>query len=244
MGVTILVTLALAALAVWLSTRPAASSQPPTVMPNPTLPPVEQMRQRHTHRSDILLSSQAAQELIADSSITALASPQTGSSVGWYIENDEGPPTKINYYFNQTQPRWGDLESSWCLVWFASKMSYLYFALYTLPENDGYDQETWFRSRKVYDTLSVDDLPTEAPILLYIGVDPPVHPLLNHYKIHGDSSDSDRLAEPPIVQNTEKIAFISVQTASNQAANMNAFTVIELGYMTRGHQYSYQLLAT
>jgi len=106
---------------------------------------------------------------------------------GWYFKNDGTfPVNKINWYFfayTQATVLYGQVSSFWAVVTvYTTKLPFL--SLYTIPQGDGQDGASWYRSRVSY----VGTNPSSpGTYLLHIGADPGVYPGLERIPLTRDS---------------------------------------------------------
>lgn len=106
---------------------------------------------------------------------------------GWYFKNDGAfPVNKINWYFfayTQATVLYGQVSSFWAVVTvYTNKLPFL--SLYTIPQGDGQDGASWYRSRVSY----VGTNPSSpGTYLLHIGADPGVYPGLERIPLTRDS---------------------------------------------------------
>jgi hypothetical protein len=92
---------------------------------------------------------------------------------GWYFKNAT-TGQKINWYFfsyTQQVVQYGQVNSFWMVVTtYTNKLPFL--SLYTLPQADGLNAASWYRSRVSY----VGTSPGPGTYLLHFGADPGVYP--------------------------------------------------------------------
>lgn len=113
---------------------------------------------------------------------------------GWYFTNTGGG-NKINWYvYTQDlaadkQSTIGEMKSIWFDFWPRSTSTRIPFiALYTVPQGDGNDGASWYRSRFVYE---LEPAPTPWQItnnvyrghVMYVGENPNVFPQYPHHQL-------------------------------------------------------------
>ena len=162
----------------------------------------------------------------------------TGELSGWLYEN-AGGGEKINLYLfaqdpadsNDTKYTLGEIITVYL------KLSNLHnevtrlphIAVYTLPLGDGLDAQSWYRSRIVYDQLSIpaNFFDGTNPIIAYNGAVPQSDVSLNHIDLPIEAAFSEGPQE-----DSELVTLIAVSTDSSAAAGVYDFALDELCVIT------------
>lgn len=123
-------------------------------------------------------SSVAPANTVYESNAQVFADGAAGSAdpsgrEGWYFKNTTAG-RKVNWYFfsyTQQTVQYGQVNSFWMVVTtYTNKLPFL--SLYTLPQADGLNAASWYRSRVSY----VGTSPGPGTYLLHFGADPGVYP--------------------------------------------------------------------
>ena len=167
-----------------------------------------------------------------------------GTTAGWYFKNSADLTNKVNWYHVQNLSFSADmnltsLTNQWAVVDVRAEGS-PHFVVYTLPEGDGNDYTSWYRSRLVYSPTIGLDLTAYIgqTIMLYWGDEPLEDPLLPRVEC---TIDAVATVGPQGQDETVSIAALS--TSTGFAAGNYEFVVSELGYTFQGAEQVSELLA-
>ena len=191
--------------------------------------------------SSVLLNNNAA--VYADGA-QGLAEPQNIEQ-GWYFTNDEAGK-KINWYFVGSQNvayqiTKATLKNSYARVKMLKTTGDIFFAVYTAPQYDGYDQ-FWFRSRYVYAGGDFSGISADQEIIIYWGEEPTDHPTLTRVQLTLDANSSLISTHPDITN--DAIFSVALSTNSAEAVGNNEFVVKNLGYKNEQYTQDYVLEST
>jgi len=131
---------------------------------------------------------------------------------GWYFKNTT-QGQKINWYFfsyTQQTVQLGQVSSFWAVVTtYTNKLPFL--SLYTLPQADALNGDSWYRSRRAY----VGTNPAvPGTYLLHVGADPGVFPGLQRIPL----TSSPEIERGPQGA-TEVVMTVAFSTDSSASAN-------------------------
>ena len=169
---------------------------------------------------------------------------------GWLYEN-AGGGDKLNLYLfaqdpadsNDTKYTLGEIDTVYVkLSNLHSEVTRLpHIAIYTLPLGDGLDAQSWYRSRIVYEQLSIppDFFDGTNPIIAYNGFTPQSDLSLNHINLPIEPNFS----EGP-QGDGEQVTFIVVSTDSSAAAGVYDFALDELCVITSDNRQLVNITTT
>ena len=157
---------------------------------------------------------------------------------GWLYKN-AGGGEKINLYLFAQDPAdsddttytLGEIETIYMkLSNVHNEVTRLpHIAVYTLPLGDGQDAQSWYRSRIVYEQLTLPDTLFDGtnPIIAYNGFVPQSDLSLQHIDLPIEATFSEGPQE-----DSERVTLIAVSTDSSAAAGVYDFALDELCVIT------------
>ena len=164
------------------------------------------------------------------------------TTAGWHYKNSDDLTQKINWNHVQNINFAADmnltsLTNQWAVVDVRAAGA-PYFKVYTLPEGDGNDECSWFRSRLVYKPAGDLTAYIGQTIMLYWGEDPEEDPLLPRVEctLYAPETVGPQGAD-------ERITLASLSTAMAQPEGTYEFVASKLGYTFSGATQVSALLA-
>ena len=143
---------------------------------------------------------------------------------GWYFKNAVAGE-KIHWYFydgmNQPSVSLGDF-SAFAVMTFDSVKAPI-MAAYTLPQGDGQDSESWYRSKKTFSQMSVTPV-VGKKYLVFFGQNPAIHPELPRIELLPSASNT---VGP--LNSSEPVYLASFGSNSSDLVNSAQFMVESVG---------------
>lgn len=148
----------------------------------------------------------------------------TGAVSGWYFDNPLN--LKVNWYESNINPRFADWSGYAAWVRYDNINSLTYLAVYTMPQNDGNDRASWYRSRVILLINSAGNVAQYEDCIATFRSDPSgVDPSLQRLSMTVDpattlystgSSSLEDIAD-------EVICLMAFSTSSNRPAGSDQF---------------------
>ncbi len=153
----------------------------------------------------------------------------TGESAGWHFKNSDDLTEKVNWYYLYNSNPSVDFTTASLTSMFAviniRSATAPYFIFYTVPEGDGNDAASWYRSRYVYTNYDDHTAIEGTDVLLYWGDDPGVLPGLPRIEC---TLDNFATVGP---QGLETVNFGAFSTSTSYPAGTYDFVCNQMGYV-------------
>ena len=168
----------------------------------------------------------------------------TGPVSGWYWDNPVNE--KINWYEADINPKFGDLSGYAAWVRYDEINSLTFLAIYTMPQNDGNDVASWYRSRVILIINSAGNVAQYEDCIATWRSDPSgVNPALQRLTMTVDPTTtllSTGGSDISTIAN-EQVCLLAFSTSSNRPAGSDKILLRNWWASANGVTYRRDLLA-